>query len=189
MAADRIGKFERWILIHAYKKITNDLPGDWKLSEQWKICSERDFVFRQKQKDLKYGEQDWWDRHIKHHAKYKTRLQTVLTKTEVLINYFGLKPQKWTDTQTKWRDYEDTFKTTKEYKSVLANYLRILEQMELKGLIINDYQDIKITDLGREKAVSRIGYECDIAETYEALDEFICWDRTGEKKDNQLGAD
>ena len=113
----------------------------------------------------------------------------MLTKTEVLINYFGLEPKKWTDTQTKWRDYEDTFKTTKEYKSVLANYSRILEQMESKGLIINDYQDIKITDLGKKKAESRIDYECEIAEAYEALDEFICWDRTGEKEDNRQGAE
>ena len=76
-----------------------------------------------------------------------------------------------------------------KYKSILANYTKVLKQLESKGLIINDCQDIKITDLGREKAVSRIRYECDIAEAYEALDEFICWDRTGEKKDNQQGAE
>ena len=189
MAAERMENLERWILIHAYKKITNDLPKDWKLSEQWKICCERDGEFRQRQKELKYGEQDWWDRHIKYHEKYKTRLQKVLTKTEVLINYFGLKPQEWTDAQKKWHDYEDTFKTTEKYKSVLANYTRVLNQMESKGLIINDCQDIKITDLGREKAVSRLSYESDIDEAYEALDEFICWDRTGEKKDNQQSAE
>ena len=134
MAAERMENLERWILIHAYKKITNDLPKDWKLSEQWKICCERDGEFRQRQKELKYGEQDWWDRHIKYHEKYKTRLQKVLTKTEVLINYFGLKPQEWTDAQKKWHDYEDTFKTTEKYKSILANYKRVLKQMESKLL-------------------------------------------------------
>ena len=93
--------------------------------------------------------------------------------------------KKWTNPQKKWRDYEDTFEETEKYKCLFANYTRILKQMESKGLIINDCGDIKITDLGRQKAVSRICYEAEIAGAYEALDEFICRDRTGEKKDNQ----
>ena len=77
MTAERMGNLERWILIHAYKKITNDLPKDWKMSEQWKICCERDVEFRKRQKEMKYGEQDWWERHIKHQAKCKTRLKKI----------------------------------------------------------------------------------------------------------------
>ena len=52
MTAERMGNLERWILIHAYKKITNDLPKDWKMSEQWKICCERDVEFRKRQKEM-----------------------------------------------------------------------------------------------------------------------------------------
>ena len=74
MAAERIGKLERWILIHAYLKIVKgDLPDDWK-----------------KTRGQKRGER--LPENIKQRITEALKDSPVyLYKSEILLNYFDLK--------------------------------------------------------------------------------------------------
>ena len=152
MSAERIGKLERWILIHAYKKtVLHEFPINWKVSKNWiKYCEIHQTNIRLSEKAKAEGTHDWYEGNIRRHERCVERMEKFLTKTEVLINYFSLVSKHWS--YMKWQDYEDTFPTTKEYRSALVSYSRTLRNMESKGLIKAEYQDIMLTESGKEKA-------------------------------------
>ena len=120
MAAERIGKLERWILIHAYKKtVLNDLPKDWKRSRYFKDMP------KDNTPDSVSNEQGF----------------NVLTKPEIMLNYFHLQISYRKRPVTSFGEFvrigylSEKFVDNREYKTASASYSRTRRNMERKNLI------------------------------------------------------
>ena len=139
----RIGKLERWILINTYlKTIKDQLPIGWKYPRG--INKYIDEIANNKC----------------HPLNMHSRLQTlnlfkpVLTKSEILLNYFNL-PVAYGEAFDKDRE---RFKDTEAYRKALVTLSRTLKRLEEKGLIVQGswaYRagtNLKLTDAGKLKA-------------------------------------
>ncbi len=120
MAAERIGKLERWILIYAYKKtVLNDLPEDWKRSRYFKDMP------KDNTSDSVYNDKSF----------------NVLTKPEIMLNYFHLQISYRKRPVTSFREFvrigylSEKFVDNREYKTASASYSRTRRNMEIKNLI------------------------------------------------------
>ena len=113
---ERIGKLEKWILIHAYKKtILHDLPEGWKYPRLYKYAPDND--------------KEFYNNHF--------------LKVDILLNYFILQlsdrlPKEEHGRQWLVKGLEEKFRDTKEYRAALVSCTRTMRKMgeEEKGLII-----------------------------------------------------
>ena len=127
----RIGKLERWILVHAYLKTVNHkVPSTWT------------YPRRYEPEGRKYHKQ----------TKYHN---DVLYKSEVLLNYFS---KLHLSHKLSWFDENEKFYTDKNYKSALATYTRTVKAMEAKGYIEvwtnvgENWTGVHLTYLGKRTA-------------------------------------
>jgi len=157
---ERIGKLERWILIHAYKKIIlQDLPENWKYPRYHHIKKDRgqsmmmDSITRD---DPWYMFVDGWDEDYGGYEKlgniifYSENIFDLmhLTKSEILLNFFDLRLSykapadlfnRYRSTFQNWSTINEKFQNTKEYRSALASYSRTKSKMISKKLIQINY--------------------------------------------------
>ena len=138
----RIGKLERWILIHAYiKTVKKELPENWKLSRKEKHL--QNWIKESAKKGITSKA---WDKHLKDYWTY-------IHRSEILLNYFAL------DVSYKYPLYgNEKFRTTNKYKTALASLSRTLKRMEEKKKISRWYKIlekdvfIKLEDAGKKIA-------------------------------------
>ena len=118
MKAERIGKLERWILIHAYKKtVLHEMLEGWKYPRLYEYAQDDD--------------KDFYSNHF--------------LKVDILLNYFTLQlsyrlPKEVYGRRWLPKPLEEKFSDTKEYRSALVSCTRTMHKMdeEGKGLIETD---------------------------------------------------
>jgi hypothetical protein len=163
MAKIRIGKNERWVLIHCYlKTVKREVPDDWKLPRAYCLpgspCTLKDSEF------ISYDDYFW---------KY-------LFKSEILLNYFDLKysRNRWREfpwqgeyfkgyghhqKKDPWYDWDELRKNIK----AMVSYLRLSRTLTDKGLISvrrnfgPNSDEIELTEAGKVKAESILNVKGD----------------------------
>jgi len=148
MSIQRIGKLERWILIHAYKKtVLNELP------ENWKFSPHRNIIFE----DEKYynTEEGKSSLFYSHHQGWLEFEKSALRYYEIYTNYFNLEysEKRREILKSDSEDYK-CFEINNKYNSARVSVCRARYKLEEKGLIEIYPRGIKLTDTGKTKAKS-----------------------------------
>ena len=141
MSEKRIGKLERWILIHIYKKSMNELPKGWKELEEYKPGP--------------INKRNPWAQTAEDVADQNEEIKrTCLNKDEIFLNYFD-NLELSTMVTHGGGDLKECFRTTKQYKSALVILSRTIKRMMEKGLIeiiqgmYITWTFIKLTHIGK----------------------------------------
>ena len=146
MSEKRIGKLERWVLIHTYKKSMNELPKGWKGLEKRELRESKSELEREVDSFCK-GTDD-----IEREADEMKR--TCLNKDEILLNYFD-NLEISTVMDHYGGNMKECFSTTNQYKSALVILSRTIKRMTEKGLIeirrgeYNIWTFIELTHAGK----------------------------------------
>lgn len=144
MSSERIGKLEKWILIHTYKKIIlHEVPIGWKIP-RWAKSTEA-IEYKKHQSERNDFEDHFDEDGIVHWTDEIKFTKVHLLKSEVMLNYFNLARSGRSAQYTATKQFSDVsivkekFRSTKKYKSALASYSRTSKNMVEKGLITKEF--------------------------------------------------
>lgn len=155
---ERIGKLERWILIHTYlKTVKGELPEGFKkvrwyekaeqYFEKYDECYKDRDEFFEKHYDRDYNE-NWRGKKFDYFFDYEIRpLREHLYKSEILLNCFDL---ELSNKESYWGSKE-IFKVSTAYKKALVSVTRALYSLVKKQYIQASYfagATINLTERG-----------------------------------------
>ena len=124
MAKERLGKFQKWVLVHAYLKVVKkELPPDWIQPQA--------------------AQQNIWDK-----EKYLEEYSGALFKTEILANYFKLNflNTSYSKYAKPWKSlFRSIGKDKKPHNNAMVTCSRSLINMAKKGFINWEPGEVKIT--------------------------------------------
>jgi hypothetical protein len=126
----RLGKMQRFILVHALLKTQGRLPLAWKSPNVWGIDEE----------SLEFGK------------KRKKHFLNTLLKSEILLNYYDLELSK----KPSKMPGQTHFKSGKKYHNALADLGKCLKGLAKSGLIEYGFTptQIRLTRRGKEATES-----------------------------------